>query len=54
VEGGSPKAGDDAVEVGFFPPDALPPLGFSVTKKVLTLWQRQMLSPGEGNTELTS
>ncbi|MFA9406554.1 MAG: NUDIX domain-containing protein [Anaerolineales bacterium] len=54
VEGGSPKAGDDAAEVGFFPPDALPPLGFSVTKKVLTLWQRRMLSPGEGNKELTS
>ncbi len=48
VEGGSLKAGDDAAEVGFFPPDALPPLGFSVTKKVLAMWQRRMLSPGEG------
>lgn len=47
VEGGSPKAGDDAAEVGFFPPDALPPLGFSVTKKVLAMWQDRILSPGD-------
>jgi len=46
VDGGSLQAGDDAAEVGFFPPDALPPLGFSVTKKVLTMWRRRMLSSG--------
>ena len=46
VEGGSPEAGDDASEVGFFPPDALPPLGFTVTKTVLAMWQRRMLSSG--------
>ena len=54
VEGGSPEAGDDADEVGFFPPDALPPLGFSVTKKVLARWQHRMLSPGEGEIDRTS
>ena len=54
VEGGSPEAGDDAAEVGFFPSDALPPLGFSVTKKVLAMWQRRMLSPGDGEKAGTS
>ena len=37
--GGELKAGDDAVAVGFFSPDQLPPLGFDVTKNILTSWK---------------
>lgn len=33
--GGSPAAGDDAKEIGFFPLDGLPPLAFEAHRKVL-------------------
>lgn len=36
VTGGELQAGDDADEVGFFDYDALPPLAFNATQKVLT------------------
>jgi 8-oxo-dGTP diphosphatase len=33
--GGTPRAGDDAEEVGFFPLDDLPPMAFEAHRKVL-------------------
>ena len=33
--GGTPKAGDDAEEVGFFPLEDLPPIAFEAHRKVL-------------------
>jgi 8-oxo-dGTP diphosphatase len=36
ITGGSLVAGDDADQVGFFPHDALPPLAFAATKKILS------------------
>ena len=35
VAGGTPKAGDDAEEVGFFPLTDLPPVAFEAHRKVL-------------------
>jgi 8-oxo-dGTP diphosphatase len=39
--GGTPVAGDDAEEVGFFPLDDLPPLAFEAHRKVLGELARQ-------------
>ena len=39
--GGTPAAGDDAEEVGFFPLDDLPPLAFEAHRKVLGELARQ-------------
>ena len=36
---GVPQAQDDADAVGFFPPEALPPLAFATTIQILDQWQ---------------
>jgi 8-oxo-dGTP diphosphatase len=40
VESGSPKAGDDAMDVAFFGPEGLPPLAFDATRKAIQCWLR--------------
>ena len=39
VEGGQPRAGDDATQVAFFPLDDLPPLAFASTRRALERWR---------------
>lgn len=39
IEGGEMVASDDAGAVAFFGPDELPPLGFEVTRQVVTRWR---------------
>ena len=36
---GEPAAGDEAMEVGFFPPDALPELAFGHDREILAAWR---------------
>ncbi len=35
---GEPVAGDDLIDVGWFSPDALPPLAFAHDRHILTAW----------------
>lgn len=42
VCGGRVAAGDDALRVGFFPPDDLPPLAFASTRQALQHWQESV------------
>ncbi len=39
--GGEPSPGDEAFEVGYFAPDALPPLAFDHDHEVLGAWRAQ-------------
>lgn len=39
LEGGSQAAGDDALDVGFFDPDKLPPIAFQATRMALESWR---------------
>ncbi len=39
VVGGALRAGDDAEEARFFPPDVLPPLAFASTRAALERWR---------------
>lgn len=43
IVGGALRAGDDADRVGFFAPDALPPLAFRATEIALAKWQDAQL-----------
>ncbi len=43
IVGGALQAGDDADEVGFFAPEALPPLAFRATEIALAKWQDAQL-----------
>jgi 8-oxo-dGTP diphosphatase len=43
---GEPAAADEVQQVGWFPPDALPPLAFSSHRKLLQLWSREVLARG--------
>ncbi len=36
---GTPEAGDEAYEVGLFPPDALPPLAFDHDGEIIAAWR---------------
>lgn len=38
MRGGILKAGDDALEAAWFPPDALPEIGFESTRRALARW----------------
>jgi 8-oxo-dGTP diphosphatase len=42
IIGGAPAAGDEAIEVGLFPADALPPLAFSHDDQVMAQWRAQV------------
>lgn len=42
---GEPVAGDDIVEVGWFAPDALPPLAFPHDARILADWRAQRGGP---------
>ena len=44
VRGGELKAGDDALQTGFFPLDHLPPIGFRSTRSILDQIQRSTSS----------
>jgi len=46
IVGGNPQAGPEVLEVGFFSPDALPPLAFQRDHQVLEAWKR--LRDGHG------
>jgi ADP-ribose pyrophosphatase YjhB (NUDIX family) len=39
LKGGALQAGDDARDVAFFSPDALPPLAFASTRRALNRWR---------------
>ena len=43
---GEPTAGDEVQQVGWFRPDALPPLAFASHRKVLQQWTRDVLARG--------
>ena len=43
---GNPAAGDEVQQVGWFRPDALPPLAFASHRKVLQHWTREVLARG--------
>ena len=43
---GTPAAGDEVQQVGWFLPDALPPLAFASHRKVLQQWTREVLARG--------
>lgn len=43
---GEPAAGDEVQQVGWFRPDALPPLAFASHRKVLQQWTRDVLARG--------
>lgn len=43
---GNPNAGDEVQQVGWFSPDALPPLAFSSHRKVLQRWSQEVLARG--------
>jgi hypothetical protein len=44
--GGNPAAGDEVQQVGWFRPDALPPLAFSSHRKVLQHWMQEVRDRG--------
>jgi 8-oxo-dGTP diphosphatase len=44
--GGEPAAADEVQQVGWFLPNALPPLAFSSHRKLLQLWSRDVRSRG--------
>lgn len=39
ITGGTPAAGDEAIEVALFAPDALPPLAFAHDDQVMAAWR---------------
>ncbi|MSQ30878.1 MAG: NUDIX domain-containing protein [Dehalococcoidia bacterium] len=39
IVGGEPRAGDEAIEVGLFAPDALPPLAFDHDDQIIERWR---------------
>jgi 8-oxo-dGTP diphosphatase len=43
---GTPAAGDEVQQVGWFLPDALPPLAFPSHRKVLQQWTREVMARG--------
>jgi len=43
---GEPTAGDDLVEVGWFPPEALPDLAFDHDRRTIAAWLAARPSPG--------
>lgn len=43
---GEPVAADEVQQVGWFSPDALPPLAFSSHRKVLQRWSQDVLAHG--------
>ena len=45
ISGGTPRPGPEALEVGFFPPDALPDLAFPHDGEIVAAWRR---ARGEG------
>ena len=40
ISGGTPRPGPEALEVGFFPPDALPDLAFPHDPEIIEAWRR--------------
>lgn len=40
---GEPRAGDEAIEVGLFAPDALPPLAFDHDDQIMQAWRARRL-----------
>lgn len=40
-----PRAADDADAVGWFAPDALPPLAFETTRRTIDLWHSRTTTP---------
>lgn len=48
VVGGTLRAGDDASAVRFFSPDALPPLAFTTTERILRRFMARQNLPAEG------
>jgi ADP-ribose pyrophosphatase YjhB (NUDIX family) len=44
--GGNPAAGDEVQQVGWFRPDALPPLAFASHRKVLHHWTQEVRDRG--------
>ena len=40
ISGGTPRPGPEALEVGFFPPDALPDLAFPHDPEIVEAWRR--------------
>ena len=45
-DGAEPVAGDEAFEVGWFAPDALPPLAFERDVEIIADWRRADAGPG--------
>jgi 8-oxo-dGTP diphosphatase len=43
---GEPMAGDEVQQVGWFRPDALPPVAFTSHRKVLQQWKQELLARG--------
>ena len=49
VTGGTPRPGDEAMEVGLFPPDALPDLAFPHDSAIVRAWQAGAVPPPPGH-----
>jgi hypothetical protein len=46
LTGGELAARDEVQQIGWFPPDALPPLAFATHRRVLQSWSKQALARG--------
>ena len=48
IVGGTPGAGNEAIEVAFFAPDDLPPLAFAHDDAVVAAWRAHRARTGDG------
>ena len=46
LTGGELEARDEVQEIGWFTPDALPPLAFTSHRRILQGWSKQVLARG--------